>query len=248
MTLWRLELARLMRTHRWMILAGVFGVFAVSGPLLAAYVEEILARFAGEVVVELPEQRPVDGLAGFIDNVTSIGLLAVVIVAAAALAMDSRPEAAAFLRTRVTRARSLLLPRYAVVAAAAAVSLVCGTAVAWLLTGSLLGPLPVGPMLLGTAYGVLYLGFVVAVVAAVAGYTRGVVGTIFVSVAVLLVLALLGIVEPVRPWLPGELVAAVLRLVDGAGYSEFARAAVVTIVATPALLALAVHRFARREL
>jgi ABC-2 type transport system permease protein len=248
MTLWRLELARLVRTHRWMILVGVFGVFAVSGPLLVAYLEEFLALFAGEVMIMVPEQRPVDGIAGFVDNVNGLGLLAVVIVAAAALAMDSRPEAAAFLRVRVARAHALLLPRYTVVAAAAAASLVSGMALAWALSVSLIGSLPVGPMLLGMLCGVLYIGFVVAVVAAMAGYARGVVGTIVGSVIVLLVLALLGIVEPVRNWLPGQLLTAVVRLVDGARPGEFARAAVVTTAATPALLALATRRFGRREI
>jgi ABC-2 type transport system permease protein len=246
--LWRLELARLLRTHRWMILVGVFGLFAVSGPLLVAYLEEFLALFGDEIVIQLPEQRPVDGIAEYVGGVSQLGLLAVVIVAAAALAMDARPEVAAFLRTRVTQARVLLLPRYAVVAGAAAVTLVGGMAVAWLLTGVLMGALPAGPMLLGTLCGVLYLGFAVAVVAAVAGFTRGLVGTIIASVAALLALPLLALVGPVRPWLPSELVTAVVPLVEGAPATGIARAVAVTLVATPALLVLAARRLARREL
>jgi ABC-2 type transport system permease protein len=248
MNLWRLELARLRRTHRWMILVGVFGLFAVSGPVLVAYVEEILAQFGGDIVIEIPEQRPVDGIGGYLDNVNGIGVLAIVIVAAAALALDARPEVAAFLRTRIRRPHALVIPRYAVVAGASAASLVGGMAVAWLLTWSLIGTLPAGPMLLGTLYGALYVAFAVAVVAAVAGYTRGVVGTILASVIVLLLVALLGLIEPVRPWLPGDLLTAVLRLVEGTPAGEFARAVVVSLVVTPALLALAIHRFARREL
>lgn len=248
MNLWRLELARLRRTHRWMILAGVFGLFAVSGPVLAAYVEEIVARFGGDMVIEVPEQRPVDGIGGYLDNVNGIGTLAIVIVAAAALALDSRPEVAAFLRTRVQHPRALVVPRYVVVTGAAAVALVAGMAIAWLLTWALIGPLPAGPMLLGTVCLVLYVGFAVAVVAAVAGYTRGVIGTIFASVIVLVLIAVLGLFAPISPWLPGDLLSAVLRLVEGAPASEFGRSVAVTLVATPALLALAVRGFARREL
>jgi len=247
MNLWRLELARLWRTHRWMLLVGVFGLFAVSGPVLAAYVEEIIARFAGEITIEVPEQRPVDGIAGYLDNVNGLGLLAVVIVAAAALALDARPEVAAFLRTRISRPYALVIPRYVVVTGASAACLVGGMAVAWLLTWLLIGPLPAVPLLVGTCYGVLYLAFAVAVVAATAGYTRGVVGTIFASVAVLLLVALLGQLAPLRPWLPSDLLTAVLRLADGASAGEFVRAVAVTLLVTPALLLLAIHRFRTRE-
>lgn len=248
MNLWRLELARLLRTHRWMVLAGVFGLFAVSGPLVAAYLEEFIALVGGGIVIEVPEQRPVDGIAQYVDGVAQLGLLAVVVVAAGALAVDARPEVAAFLRTRITRARVLVVPRYVVVAGVAAAALVGGMGLAWLLTATLIGSLPAGPMLLGTLLLVLYLGFAVAVVAAVAGYARGVLGAVFASVALLLVFPLVALVEPVRPWLPSELVTAVLPLVEGAPLREFLPAVVVTLVATPALLALAVRRVGRREL
>jgi ABC-2 type transport system permease protein len=247
MTLWRLEVARLLRTHRWMILAGVFGLFAVIGPVGATYLEEILTRFGGGVVVDLPAPRPLDGIAQYLEGVSQLGILAVVILAAAALAVDARPEVAAFVRTRVTRPHLLVLPRYAVVAAAAGVALAGGMAVAWALSSSLLGALPAGPVLLGTLLGALYLAFAVAVVAAVAGYTRGVIGTIVVAVVALVLLPLVALVEPVRPWLPSELLTAALALADGAPAGEFLRATAVTVVVTPALLALAVHRVARRE-
>ena len=247
MNLWRLELARLWRTHRWLLLVGAFGLFAVTGPVLAAYVEEIIARFAGDVVIEIPEPRPVDGIAGYLDNVNGLGLLAVVIVAAAALALDARPEVAAFLRTRVSRPYALVIPRYTVVFGAAAACLAGGMAVAWLLTNSLIGPLPAAAMLVGTLYGVLYLAFAVAVVAVVAGYARGVVGTIFASVAALLLVALLGQLATLQPWRPSDLLTAVLLLADGASAGEFLRAVTVTLLVTPALLLLAIHRFRTRE-
>ena len=248
MNLWRLELARLLRTHRWMILAGVFGLFAVTGPLLVAYLEEFVDLVGGGVVMQLPEAGPDEAILGYLDGVSDLGLLAVVVVASAALAMDARPEVTAFLRTRVTGVRALVLPRYAVTAVAAAVTLVAGMAVAWGVTAAVLGgPAPV-PVLLGTGCAVLYLGFAVAVVAAVASWARGVVGTLFASVLALLALPLVALVEPVRPWRPSAVLGATGPLLAGAPATDLLPAVAVTLLATPALLALAVRRFARREL
>lgn len=248
MTLWRLELLRLGRTNRWAILVGVYAFFGITGPLTARYLGDIMGRFAGDIVFELPDPRPVDGIAQFLSNATQIGLVAVVVVAAGALALDARPEAAAFLRTRVVAARTLLWPRYSVVTAAAVLALVLGTAIAWVLTGALLGGLPVASMLLGTLFGALYLAFAVAVLAAVAGYTSGTVSMVFSGLVVLLVLPLIGLLPPIAPWLPSHLLGAATAMIEGAPSSEFWRAVAVTVTATPILLAVAARRLEVREI
>jgi ABC-2 type transport system permease protein len=248
MTLWRLEVTRLVRTHRWMILFGAFGLFGVLGPVTARYLNEIVQRLGEGVVITAPEPRPVDGLIQFVSNTSQIGLLAVVVVAASSLTLDAKPEVSAFLRTKVARAGTLVLPGAVVIAAAAIAALVVGTALAWVLTDALIGSLPAGPMVIGTAYGALYLAFVVAVVAAVAGFTRGQAATVFGALGVLLALPIVGVLDPIRPWLPSELLTAVAAMVEGAAAGDFARAVAVTLLATAGLIALAARGVERREL
>jgi ABC-2 type transport system permease protein len=248
MTLWRLEILRLIRTHRWTIVVGVYVAFAVIGALTARYMGEIMTNFATDMVVEVPEPRPVDGVGQFLGNVTQIGLLAIVIVAAGSLAIDARTEVAAFLRVRVERARTLLWPRYTAVTMLAVFSLVLGTAITWVLTSMLIGRLPAAAMLLGTLYGAIYLLFAVAVVAAVAGTVRTTTPTVFLSLLALLLLPVLGLFPPVQPWLPSHLVGAVASMVEGTPASEYLRATIVTLVAVPALLTVAASGLERREL
>lgn len=249
MTLWRLEAARLWRTHRWLIVVGVYATFGVLGPLTARYFEQILTRFGGDVqIAAVPPPTPGEAIGQFLGNASQLGLLAVVVVAAGALAVDARPELAAFLRTKVTQPARLLLPRYVASTAVAALGLGVGTAIAWILTTALIGAPPAGPLALGTLLGMLYLAFAVALVAAVAGVTRSQATTVFAALAVLLMLPLLSIADPISPWLPSELVGAAAALTDGAPAREFVRAAVTTVVATAGLLALAARRFAAREL
>ncbi|MFO7960854.1 MAG: hypothetical protein R6U94_07910 [Nitriliruptoraceae bacterium] len=248
MSLWRLEVLRMVRTHRWAIVVGVYAVFGVLGPVSARYLSEIVANFAGDVTIVVPDPRPVDGILQFVSNTTQLGLLAVVVVAASALAVDARTEVAAFLRTRVEHGAVLLWPRYVVTTATAVLALVTGTAVAWVLTVVLLGELPTGSMVVGTALGGLYLAFAVAVVAAAGAIARGVLPTVFAAVAVLLLLPIAGVLPAVEPWLPSELLTAVVALLEGEPASDYLRAAGVTIVVTALLLALAARQLQRRDL
>lgn len=248
MTLWRLELLRLVRTHRWMILFGVYTALAVVSALTARYFNEIMERFGEGVEFTATEPQPVDAIIQFVSNTSQIGVLAVVVVAASSLTIDAKPEQAAFLRTKVSRPAHLLIAPYTVTVAAAGAAMAAGTLVVSLLTHVLIGPLPFWRVVLGTALGACYLAFAVAVVAAVAGFTRGQATTVFGALGVLLSLPIIGLFGSIQPWLPSELVAGLAAMADGAPVSEFARSLVVTAIVTPALLAVAVVRFERREL
>lgn len=247
MNLWRLEWLRLVRTKRWLVLAGVYGFFAVLGPFGARYLQEIVTRFGGGVEVIIPDPTPVDGLLQFLSNASQLGVLAVLIVAAGALAMDARPEVAAFYRTRERRLWRLVLPRYAVVTAAAVGALTMGTGIAWALTAILIGPLPAGDVIVGTLFGGMYLAFVAALVAAATAVIRSAVAAVFAVVVAALAVPALALVRPLAPWLPSELAGAIIDLVLGAPASDFLRPLAIALVASAGLLWVAIRRLDRRE-
>ena len=249
MTLWRLELLRLMRTRRALILTAVYVFFGFLGPLTARYLAEIIDRFGGdEITVIVPEAVPADGIAQYISNAQQIGLLVAVVVAAGALTLDAVPEMSIFLRTRVPSATRLVIPRYVVSVAAIGTAYLAGLAVAWYETAVLLGALPVGGMLLGALLGLVYLAFAVAVAAAVGSRIDGVVGTVMATVLVLLVLPIAGIADAVGRWLPSHLVGAQVDLVKSGPASDYLSAALVTMAAIALLLVTAVRGAKAREL
>ncbi len=247
MTLWRLELARLVRSRRIIALLGVFGFFGLTGPMLARYMGEILERFGGGVEIVVPEAVPADGITQYLSNASQIGLLVVLIVAAGALAFDAKPELAAFLRTRAPIER-LLAPRYVVSLLGAGAAYTLGLLAAWYETVVLIGPLPVPEMLAGLVASWLYLAFAVAVVALCAALVRGVLGTVAFSAGVLLAVPILSVVDAVAPWLPSHLLGAPDALARGAEIGDYWRAALVAVALTVAALAAAVARLRRREL
>lgn len=248
MSLWRLEWFRLLRTRSWIALTAVFVFFGLLGPVSARYMEQILQRFAGDIVVTLPPPTPAAGLEQYLGNVMQIGLLVVLAVAAGALAFDQPVERAAFYRSRVRRAWRLLAPRAAVVTLAAVAAFVLGTLGAWYETVVLLGELPVGAMLLGTLLTSLYLAFAVAVTAFAASFARSPLAIVPAAAAILIVVPLLGLLGPLRDWLPSKLLGSLVGLVVGVPPVEYLRPAVVTLAAAAVLLWIAAERLERREL
>ena len=249
MSLWRLEWLRLVRTRRVLALVAPFVLFGFLGPVLAAYSEELLARAStGNLTITVADPVAADGIGGYVANAMQVGLLVTVVVAAAALALDSRTGLAVFYRTRVRRAAALVVPRAAVVGVAAAVAFLLGTLAAWYETVVLIEVPPAGRVLLGAAYGAVYLIFVVAVVAVAAATVRGTVATVGVAVAALLGLPVLGALPGVGRWVPSALIGAPEALLRGAPLDEHLPALAVTVAAVPLLLALAVRLAGRREL
>jgi len=245
--LWRLEWLRLVRTHRLTGLVAVFLLFGFTGPLTARYLEELLRRFGGGVEVRLPAPGPADGMAAYVDNGQQLGLLVVVLVAAAALAFDAQRESAAFLRTRVRSMWQLVLPKVAVNALAAAGAFALGALAAWYETAVLLGGLPAAATLAGIAYVAVYLAFAVALTALTAALLRGVVGTAVAALAVLLLFGLVESLGILADWLPSHLVGSLHVLARGGDPGQFLPAAAVTLAFGTLAAAAATWRLGRRD-
>ncbi|MEV6924618.1 hypothetical protein AB0M46_08930 [Dactylosporangium sp. NPDC051485] len=249
MSLWRLEWLRLTRTRRLVALLGVYLFFGLTGPLSARYLSEILGAVGTEGVrIEFPEPRPVDGIAQFAGNVSQIGLLVVVLVAASALAFDARREMAVFLRTRVRGVEAVILPAYAVSTGAAVAALVCGSVAAWYETAVLLGRLPVARMLAGIGFAALFLAFAVALVALAAALVRGVLATAGSALTVLIAMALADNIGGIGRWLPTTLSGALPGVVNGTAPSRYLPAAAVAAALSAAALAGAIALGRRREI
>lgn len=249
MSLWRLEWLRLVRTHRLLVIIGVYVFFGLTGPLTAAYLSEILSGLGtGGIQVEFPDPVPADGVSEFVGNASQIGLLVVVLVSASALAFDARREMAVFLRTRVRGVRDIVVPAYVVNASAAIGGLIAGSLAAWYETTVLLGHLPTMGMLAGMAYGALFLAFAVALTALVAAISRGVLATAGVTLATLLAMAILGGLTPLGRWLPTQLAGAMPQLVTAADVTDYLPTAAATLGLTLAAVAGATALAGRREL
>lgn len=248
MGLWRLEWLRLVRTPRALALGAVYVAFGLIEPVLTKYASKIFSHLGGgSTQITFPKPTPAAGIGSYVSELSGIGLIVVVVIAAGAYTFDARPGLATFLRTRIRSTWQLIAPRFAVNAAGAAVAYLLGTLAAWYETELLIGSLPVGKMIAGIICGSVYLAFAVAVTGFAASIVRGTLATVGAALAVLLLLPIAGTLSAVHDWLPSSLVSAPTDLLSGAHLSRYLPAASTAVAASVVLLVLATIRLRTRE-
>jgi len=245
MSMWRLELLRLVRTQRWLILFAVFGSVGVMGPATARFLPDLMESLGEEAVASIPPMTAADGISQFLGNALQFGILAVAFVGAAALAFDSKAEIAVFFRTRAA-VTDIFIPRFVISATASVLAFGFGMTIAYVGTGILLEWLDVGAVIIGAILFMLYLVFAIAVIGVIASFLRSVPGVALFSVGILIALGLLSIIRVLAPWLPGALVGATDSLIRG-GEFDYGRSIIVTVVLIGAMVKFAIMRLETRE-
>lgn len=244
---WKLERLRLTRTPRAIALAGTYLFFGLLGPVTAKYLQDIIDRFQSGIQVILADPTPKEGIANYISQISQTGLIVVIVITTGAFTFDARRGLSTFLRTRTTSMWQLIAPRFTVNAAAAVTAYTLGTLAAWYETALLLGSPPAGAMLAGLLCGAVYLIFAVSVAAAAASVTRSTLGTIGVTLGILLALPLLGMAGPLHAWLPSTLVTAPIALLGSSTLGDYLPALLIAAIGTPLLLTAATHQLKRRD-
>ena len=249
MNLWRLEWLRLIRTPRALALGAVFLATGLIEPAVTRYASTIFAHVGNGVHVSAPLPTAADGLGSYVSEITLVGLILVVILAASAFSFDSRPGLATFLRTRVPGSWQLVAPRFVAYAAGSAAAYLLGTLAAWYETWQLIGSLPAAAIFGGVLCGAVYLVFAVAITALAASTARSTLGIAGVAVIVLLALPVLGTIRSVSRWLPSALAGAPYDLAAGAHtLPYFLPTLAIALAVAAAALALATARLRTREL
>lgn len=249
MTSWRLEWLRLTRTPRAVALAAVYVIFGLGEPVLTKYLSKILSHAggAGKLRISIPAPIPSDGISAYVGQVSTIGLIVVVVIAAGAFGFDSKLGLATFLRTRVSSMWQLITPRFTLNAAAAIVAYVLGTLAAWYETSLLIGSLPVAAMLEGMLCAACYLAFAVALSGMAASLVKNTLGAVGLTVVALLVLPIAGTARSIQNWLPSTLVNAPVDLIGGTHLTHYRPGIGTALVAAALLLVGTAARLRSRE-
>ena len=245
---WQLELLRLWRTRRLIVLAATFLALGLGLPVLTYYLPQLVKHAANGITIIAPKQTPADAIQGFASNTGQLGTLVVVIIAAASFSIDAHPILAAFYRTRLRRPSQLLLPRYLTVAIAATVMLALGTLAAWYETVVLLGSVPVLKLLAGFAHEALWIWFATSLVAAFSSLLRNPAAIAGAAIATLLAIALLGDIAALSSWLPTRLAQGVSALVAPNKADDIWRPVLIATATSIALMTGAIRRLGTREI
>jgi len=98
----RKEAIEIIRTWRIWVLPGILLFFALTGPFIARFTPEIITAVAGAQLggVVLPPATYVDAYAGWVKNLSQIGLFAVIIIYGSIVSGEVRSGTAALVLTK----------------------------------------------------------------------------------------------------------------------------------------------------
>jgi len=236
----------MVRTYRFVIIPALFVASGILGPLVARFLPDLINKLGPDMEIALPDPTPYEAIVQYLGNVEQLGLLGVAIVAALTLTFDAKREISVFLRSRAS-IPAILTPRLVSIGTLTVIAVMLGAGVAIGMTELLLGTPPIGDVLLGAGLYVLYLGFVIAVVAVISSFVRSVVVTSILAIAVIIVAGPLTLIPRVGAWLPSKLSGATMALMDGGGFT-YVVPILVTVVVSAGLIWLAIHRLEQREI
>lgn len=247
--LWRLEVLRVTRTRRWLLLLLGFPVLGAVGPVVVRYIDRILDVLDADGVTPPDNLGASDGMAAYLEVSGQIGILVALGMTAAAMALDHRSGLAAFYRTRTSRAWELVLPRWTVAATAVCLANALATGIVWVELHALFGAVSDRLIFYAALFNMLYLLMALGLVAGAAAFLRRPVAIFGAALMALILLPLPRLWRPMRDWEPSRLGGAGVKLLEGSRTpGDYAAASLVAVLLTAALLSLAVWRIGRREM
>lgn len=245
----RKEVREFARGWRAWVLLGVLTMFALTGPITARYVREILRAALGDQASGFPIPQPtyVDAYLQWTKNLGDLVLFLVIVLLAGVVCGECRQGTAVLVLTKPLGRRSFLLAKAMVHTGVLAVAVAAGTAMTWAVTRLLFPVAPAGPLIAAAAAWLVLGALFVAIILLASSCVSSTGAAAGLGLAAYLLLTLGGLWAPLKRFTPvglRELPAALAagQRVDVAGP---VLAAVVAIVV---LLFAAVAVFDRREL
>ena len=238
-TLLSKELREQIKTFRLLIVAGVFLFFGLTTPLLTKYTPELIERFGGGVVLEMPPPTAVQALVEYSSTALQIGLLIVVLIAMGAIAGERRSGTAALTLSKPVSTGAFVTAKLIGISATFVIGLILGGLGAFGYTWLLFEDGNLGGFIAQTALLSVFMIFCVSVTLVFSAVFRNALAAGGVSIAVLIVSLTLSAIPWVGRVMPGSLTSWGNHLVAGesGGAEWLALAATVALITAGAWLA-----------
>lgn len=247
LSIWRVEMLRLVRTRRLLVLGCLYLFLGATGPLLARYAQQIFSQVSSSSVkITVAKPVPADGILGFYKSATQLGLIACIVITALGVCLDARPPLSVYYRTRAAVTR-LLLPRLVASAIAAGAAYTLGMLFAWYETAVLIGAPRVTTTLATWALGLAYTLFAVGLTFVVSGLVRGTLAVVGTAIGLVIVLPIVGNLPALSRWVPSRLTTLPADLYHHTGSTSAAAALTVSAVLAVVGVPAALRQLDRRE-
>lgn len=246
----RKEILEYVRTWRFWLIMGPVTFFAVTGPLLALYMPEILGAALGtspDVTISIPDPTWPDSYIQWTSNLTQIVALLVIVVAASTIAGECASGTAIPVLTSGLPRRDFVLAKTIVHMVAAVLAVWFGTVLTWIISLIVFPETQFSSALDIMLFGSLLFVFLTSVSILSSTLMRDALGAVGVAVAVFFLMAGLGIWAPAQKYSPAGLIPGISNIAANQPTNLF-WTSVMTCVFVIILISLAVTLFERREI
>ncbi|MDI6844254.1 MAG: ABC transporter permease [Anaerosomatales bacterium] len=247
----RKELREIVRTWRIWVLPSIVLVFALSGPLLAKVMPDILRSMSsdqlGGAVIQLPEPTWKDAYAQWVKNLTQIVTFALLIMLGGVVASEVRSGTAVMVLAKPVSRPAFVLAKAAASAVLVTATAAVGAATTWAVTLAVFGEAPARELVEPTAVWIAWAMLLVAVMTLASALLSSPSGAAGLGIGFYAVLSIASLSRWVVEHTPAGLIGAPAALLAGERPPLAWPLATAALLAAAAL-ALAAARFSHREL
>jgi ABC-2 type transport system permease protein len=236
------EIKEQLRTHRLLIVAGIFIFFGLATPLLLKYLPEIIQLSGEQVPVSLPAPTPSQSLAEYAGTIGQLGILMTVLVAMGMVANELRQGTAVMTLSKPVSRAAYVGAKLAAVSLTFLVSLALASLFCFAYSVWLIGPTVALPFLELNLLLALFLVFCLTITILFSSLFKSSLPAGGLAIGVIIAQALLGTVPWIGNYFPAKLLTWGTDLVNG-GETNYWGAVAVTVG-----LILACSYFAQRAL
>jgi ABC-2 type transport system permease protein len=244
------ELREQWRTRRLLVVTIVFVAFGIASPLLARYTPELIGALAGEEGIDIafPPPTTADAIGQFVRNLGQTGVLAAILLAMGSVATEKeRGTAAMWLTKPLTRAAFLSAKAFAI-GAVLAVGVVGAGIAGFGYTAYLFEAPSAGGWTIMCALVLLQMSAYAAVTFLGSTLTRSPLAAAGIGIAMLTLIAIVGVLPGIGTWTPAGLATAGVALAAGADPERLAEPVLATIAVIAVALIGSWLSFRRQEL
>jgi ABC-2 type transport system permease protein len=216
------EIKEQIRTHRLLIVAGIFIFFGLATPLLQKYLPQIIQLSGETVPVEIPPPTPAQTVISYAGTIGELGLLMAVLIAMGAIANELRQGTAVMALSKPVSRSAYVSAKLVAMSLTFLVSLVVASLFCFAYTYWLIGTADAISFLQLNLLLALFLVFCLSVTLLFSSLFKSSLPAGGLAIGVLILLAILGAIPAVGNVFPSKLLNWGESLVKGQGESYWA--------------------------
>lgn len=243
------EFAEIVRTWKIWVLPPIMALFAITGPPLARWSEELLRSLIDDdtAMPDLPDPTHLSSYQQWTSNLSQIVLFTILVMLAGAVAGERKQGTAVLMLTKPLSRRSFLLAKLVANLTLIVVTTVVTTALTWGITRLLFDSAPPGRLIAATGVWLALILFLVTVMLLASTLLKSTAGAIGLGFLVYLGLSLASLWGPLAHWTPAGLVSMPGAIAGGDSVAWVAPVAS-SLLGAVVVMALTVRVFDRRAL